>query len=297
MKNIGILLPIFSLPNKYGIGDFGPSAYQFIDILKNNKLKCWEVLPINPIDSCNSPYSPISSMAIEPLFISLELLMKDGLLDSDYELESSTRIDYDKVKEMKPSAIREIFKSLSDPNVISFAAGNPSPLSFPVEKMHSIANDIFENEAAVAFQYGITEGYPALREQVRARLKQRFNTGADEDEVIITTGGQQGIDLAAKSLLNEGDGVICEQPSFIGGLNCYRSYNAELYGVNVEDDGINIEELEEILRLEYKRNKAVEDYISENFNNPDFHIEQSELVGEMFQLLEGNTLSKKVGDE
>ena len=112
MKNIGILLPIFSLPNKYGIGDFGPSAYQFIDILKNNKLNCWEVLPINPIDNCNSPYSPISSMAIEPLFISLELLMKDGLLDSDYELESSTRIDYDKVKEIKFSYLRKAYSNV-----------------------------------------------------------------------------------------------------------------------------------------------------------------------------------------
>ena len=71
-------------------------------------------------------------------------------------------------------------------------------MSFPVEKMNAVADEIFKNEASVAFQYGITEGYPRLREQVRARLKDKFNTGCENDEVIITTGGQQGIDLVQK---------------------------------------------------------------------------------------------------
>ena len=171
----------------------------------------------------------------------------------------------DKVKDMKPSAIREIFKSLSDPNVISFAAGNPSPLSFPVEKMYAIANEIFENQASVAFQYGITEGYPALREQVRSRLKQRFNTGTDDDEVIITTGGQQGIDLTAKVLCNEGDTVICENPSFIGALNAFRSYNVNLVGVDLEADGMNIEALEAALKANPKT-KII--YVIPTFQNP-----------------------------
>ncbi|MBR5858790.1 MAG: aminotransferase class I/II-fold pyridoxal phosphate-dependent enzyme, partial [Clostridia bacterium] len=144
----------------------------------------------------------------------------------------------DKVKDMKPSAIREIFKSLSDPSVISFAAGNPSPLSFPVEKMHSVAEEIFQNEASFAFQYGITEGYPRLRQQVTERLKNRFNTGSDDDEVIITTGGQQGIDLTTKVLCNEHDTVICEDPTFIGALNAFRTYNVNLCGIPMESDGL-----------------------------------------------------------
>lgn len=94
MKQIGILLPIFSLPNQYGIGDFGPSAYQFIDILKNNRLKYWEVLPINPVDDSNSPYSPISSSAIEPMFISLDLLISLGLITECEPLELTDRINY-----------------------------------------------------------------------------------------------------------------------------------------------------------------------------------------------------------
>lgn len=171
----------------------------------------------------------------------------------------------DKVKDMKPSAIREIFKSLSDPNVISFAAGNPSPLSFPVEKMHSVAEEIFANEASFAFQYGITEGYPRLRQQVAERLKTRFNTGTDDDDVIITTGGQQGIDLCAKVLCNEGDTVICENPSFIGALNAFRSYNTNLVGVDLENDGINIEALENALKAN-PNTKLI--YVIPTFQNP-----------------------------
>lgn len=171
----------------------------------------------------------------------------------------------DKVKDMKPSAIREIFKSLSDPNVISFAAGNPSPLSFPVEKMHSVAEEIFQNEASFAFQYGITEGYPRLRQQVTERLKTRFNTGSEDDDVIITTGGQQGIDLCAKVLCNEGDTVICENPSFIGALNAFRSYNTKLVGVDLEDDGMNIEALENALKANPKT-KII--YVIPTFQNP-----------------------------
>ncbi len=171
----------------------------------------------------------------------------------------------DKVNDMKPSAIREIFKSLSDPSVISFAAGNPSPLSFPVEKMHSVAEEIFANEASFAFQYGITEGYPRLRQQVAERLKTRFNTGSDDDDVIITTGGQQGIDLCAKVLCNEGDTVICENPSFIGALNAFRSYNTNLVGVDLENDGMNIEALENALKAN-PNTKII--YVIPTFQNP-----------------------------
>lgn len=170
-----------------------------------------------------------------------------------------------KVRDMKPSAIREIFKSLSDPNVISFAAGNPSPLSFPVEKMHTVAEEIFQNEASFAFQYGITEGYPRLREQVALRLKERFNTGSDNDDVIITTGGQQGIDLCAKVLCNEGDVVICENPSFIGALNAFRSYNTKLVGIDLENDGMNIEALENALKANPNAKMI---YVIPTFQNP-----------------------------
>ena len=170
-----------------------------------------------------------------------------------------------RVQSLKPSAIREIFKSLTNPNVISFAAGNPSPLSFPVEKLKVLADKIFEESAASSLQYGITEGYTPLREQVAERLKSKFNTGLDFDETIIVSGGQQGIDLTCKVLCNEGDTVVCENPSFIGALNAFRSYGVNLKGLDVGDDGIDPEELETLLKTD-KKVKLI--YLIPTFQNP-----------------------------
>jgi len=153
-----------------------------------------------------------------------------------------------KMANLKPSAIREIFKSLQDPTIISFAAGNPSPLSFPAEELAEISADIFKNDSTAALQYSITEGYPKLRTAVADRIKSKFNIGREFDETIITTGGQQGIELACKALCNEGDTVICENPSFIGALNAFRSNGANLAGVELADDGINLEQLENVLK-------------------------------------------------
>ncbi len=171
----------------------------------------------------------------------------------------------DKVSHMRPSAIREIFKSLSDPEVISLAAGNPSALSFPVEKMKNIAEQIFLCNPTEALQYSVTEGYSPLIEQINKRLDERFSIGGEFDQTIITSGGQQGIDLTTKVLCNEGDGIICENPSFIGALNAFRSYNTNLIGVDMEEDGINLSQLENAL----KTNKNVKlIYIIPTFQNP-----------------------------
>lgn len=152
-----------------------------------------------------------------------------------------------KLAALKPSAIREIFKSLSDPTIISFAAGNPSPLSFPADDLAELTADIYKNNSTAALQYSITEGYPPLRKAVAERLKEKFGIGSDNDMTIITTGGQQGIELLCKALCNEGDVVVCENPSFIGALNAFRSNGAKTVGVPLCDDGIDVEKLEEVL--------------------------------------------------
>ncbi len=171
----------------------------------------------------------------------------------------------DKMANLKPSAIREIFKSLSDPTMISFAAGNPSPLSFPAEALAEISADIFKNDSTAALQYGITEGYPKLRTAVADRLKAKFGIGRDFDETIITTGGQQGIELACKAMCNEGDVVICENPSFIGALNAFRSNGTKLIGVDLKDDGIDTEKLEEVLKTTPNAKLL---YLIPTFHNP-----------------------------
>ncbi len=153
----------------------------------------------------------------------------------------------DKVKHLEASSIREIFKLLAKPGIISFAGGAPDPSLFPKKEFAEIAKEILETEGNTALQYGITEGYAPLREWTKKRLVTQ-GILKDDDDVIIVSGGQQGIDLCSKSLINPGDGVVCEEPSFIGGLNCFRSYNAELFGVPVESDGLDTDKLEELLK-------------------------------------------------
>ncbi len=178
-------------------------------------------------------------------------------------MDISTKFS-DKVKHLEASSIREIFKLLAKPGIISFAGGAPDPELFPKKEFAQIAKEILETEGNVALQYGITEGYLPLRNWAKERLvKQGILT--ENDDVIIVSGGQQGIDLASKSLINPGDGVVCEEPSFIGGLNCFRSYNAELFSVPMESDGLDTEKLEELL----KNNKNIKLlYTISTFQNP-----------------------------
>ena len=170
-----------------------------------------------------------------------------------------------KMVNIKPSAIREIFKSLQDPSVIAFAAGNPSADAFPVEEINKLSSEIYEKMAVLALQYGITEGYAPLLEKIKSRLKAKFNINTDANTTLITTGGQQGIDLTCKVMCNEGDVVICEKPSFIGALNAFKANGAKLVGIDMEADGINIEKLEKAL-IEHKNTKLI--YLIPTFHNP-----------------------------
>lgn len=170
----------------------------------------------------------------------------------------------DRVQSLKPSTIREMLKYSSNPNFISLAAGNPAPEAFPSKEIAEISGEILSKNPFGALQYSVTEGYTDLRNSVKSLMKDK-NIGADFDETVITSGAQQVMDLATKSLCNEGDTVISESPSFIGSLNSFRSYNVKLCGVPVESDGINTEKLEEAL----KNNKNVKFiYTIPNFQNP-----------------------------
>lgn len=166
---------------------------------------------------------------------------------------------------LKASAIREILKFTADPAVISFAAGNPAPEAFPVEAIEKITENILRKNPIGALQYSISEGYTPLRDKLKADLKTRHNIGEDFDELIITSGAQQGIEIACKVMCDPGDTIICENPSFVGSLNSFKSYDVNLVGIDVQDDGICIEDLEDAL----KENKNVKMlYLIPNFQNP-----------------------------
>lgn len=171
----------------------------------------------------------------------------------------------DRMSGMRGSAIREIFKFAADPEVISLAGGNPAPELFPNEELADIAAELLRNQPVLSLQYGVTEGYTPLREAVKARLKRVEHIDNADDEVIIVSGGQQGIELSAKVLVNEGDTVIVEEPSFIGALNAFRSYNAHLAGVKMDEDGMNIASLEKTV-AENKNAKLI--YTIPTFQNP-----------------------------
>ncbi len=170
-----------------------------------------------------------------------------------------------RVQNLKPSAIREIFKYASDPQVVSLSAGNPSPEAFPINEIREISKKIFEENPIGALQYSISEGYPNLRETLRDYMKKNHNAVTDEDDILITTGAQQIMDLATKALVNEGDVIITESPSFIGSLNTFRSYNAKLVGVPMDMDGMNLDALENALRTN-PNTKFI--YTIPNFQNP-----------------------------
>lgn len=170
----------------------------------------------------------------------------------------------EKVSHIQASAIREILKFTSDPEVISLAAGNPAPEAFPVEEITRISNDIFREDPILALQYSISEGYMPLRDMLKAELEKKGEFDPDKDELIITSGAQQANAMMAKVLCDPGDILCCEAPSFVGSLNAFKSYNVDLRGITLEEDGINLDELEEVL----KTGKVKIIYVIANFQNP-----------------------------
>lgn len=171
----------------------------------------------------------------------------------------------DKVLALKPNAIREILKSASDPGVISLSAGNPAPDAFPVDAIKEISESLLKENPIGVLQYGISDGYTPLRNTLKSYLSEELDVIKEDDELIIVSGAQQVMDIAAKTFLNENDTLICEAPSFVGALNTFRSYNVNLVGVTVEKDGMNMEELEEKLQAN-PNTKLI--YTIPNFQNP-----------------------------
>ncbi len=170
-----------------------------------------------------------------------------------------------KMSTIKGSAIREIFKYATDPEVISLAGGNPAAELFPNAELAEIAAELLRDKPVLSLQYGITEGHTPLREMIKERIKRIENIGSVDDELIVVSGGQQGIDLITKTLLNEGDTVIVELPSFIGATNCFRSHGAKLVGVEVEPDGMNLDKLEQVIA---ENNNIKMIYTIPTFQNP-----------------------------
>lgn len=168
-----------------------------------------------------------------------------------------------RAKPLQASGIREMFKLMADPAVISLAGGSPDPDLFPTEELAGIAADVLKNNGKKALAYGTTDGYAPLKEILTKRAK-KVDSFSDGDKIIITTGGQQGIDLAARVVVEDDEDIVVENPSFVGTLNSLRSVRANLIGVDMEQDGMSMEQLEDVLK---SRNVKLI-YTIPNFQNP-----------------------------
>ncbi|MCI6245757.1 MAG: PLP-dependent aminotransferase family protein [Eubacterium sp.] len=188
---------------------------------------------------------------------------------------------------LKPSAVREILKATSEPGMIAFAGGSPATEAFPCEEVKRISAEILEENPVSALVYGVSEGYEPLRKTVKKWLYERENIGTDDDSVIITAGGTQVMDITTRVLASEGDTVICEDPSFIGSLNCFRSHGCNLVGVPIDDDGMNIDALEEAIK---QNPNAKFIYTIPNFQNPGGTTLSLEKRKRMYRLALENNL-------
>jgi len=170
-----------------------------------------------------------------------------------------------RMKELKPSDIREIGKLVAaNPGTISFAGGLPDPNLFPSEEVREVTNKILKENSDVALQYGFTLGRPSLREKI-VGLMAREGVKATIDNIIVTTGSQQGITLSTMVFLNPGEVVVTENPSYLGALAAFDPYETKYVGVNGDEDGMYMDELETVLK---KTPNAKMIYVIPNFQNP-----------------------------
>jgi 2-aminoadipate transaminase len=167
-----------------------------------------------------------------------------------------------RTKNVKSSAIRELLKLTQQPEVISFAGGLPAPDVFPIQRFQEACAKVLSTHGKEALQYGASEGYEPLREMI-ARHTSRYGIKAGPENVLITSGSQQALDLIGKLLINPGDRVLVEAPTYLGALQAFNVYGAEYVSVPSDDDGIQTEHLESPLRSGPKFM-----YILPNFQNP-----------------------------
>jgi len=215
-------------------------------------------------------------------------------------------------RNFRPSAIRAFAKLINDPSIISFAGGVPSPETFPAERFAEIAGRVIRENRAVSLQYGPTRGLPRLCDFVAGVCRSR-GIDCTAADLLMTTGSQQALDLIAHTLLDPGDVVLVELPTYIGGTSSFYARSAELAGVAQDDDGIVPESLAEVAA----RTKPKLLYTIPNFQNPsgrlmtqqrraevlriaaehDFLVIEDDPYGELLYVLEADTLAMKSRDD
>ena len=167
-----------------------------------------------------------------------------------------------RTERMKSSAIRELLKLTENPEVISFAGGLPAPDVFPVDEFAAACETVLKEWGAEASQYGATEGYKPLREMI-ARHTSRYGISVSPDNILITSGSQQALDMIGKVFINRGDRILVEEPTYLGALQAWNAYGAEYVTVPMDENGMITDALENALRSGVKFI-----YVLPNFQNP-----------------------------
>lgn len=176
------------------------------------------------------------------------------------KLKFAKRMSY-----IKASEIREILKVTEQEDVISFAGGLPAPELFPIDEINEINQIVLKEAGTKALQYTTTEGYTPLREWIAKRMNERLATAFDKDNILITHGSQQGLDLSGKVFLDEGDVVLCESPTYLAAISAFKAYGCSFIEIPTDENGMNMHVLEDVLN-DYKNIKLI--YVIPTFQNP-----------------------------
>jgi 2-aminoadipate transaminase len=166
---------------------------------------------------------------------------------------------------IKASEIRELLKLTERPDIISFAGGLPAPELFPLEKLAAISKKVILEDGKAALQYSSTEGYVPLREIIAEQRMASAKISANLDNIMVTSGSQQGLEFSAKIFLDKDDIVICESPSYLGAINAFKAYQPKFIEIPMDDNGMIVDELEKALK-ENPNAKMI--YTIPDFQNP-----------------------------
>ncbi len=169
----------------------------------------------------------------------------------------------ERLQHVETSAIRELFKLLGKPGIISFAGGFPDPALFDAEGIRTATAQVLEHQTDAVLQYGATEGYQPLRQALSQVMSER-GAAVQPDELIVTSGSQQALDLIGKTMISPGDKVIMEAPTFLATIQCFRLYGAHVIGAPVDAHGVDVDQLEALIAEH--RPKLV--YLIPTFGNP-----------------------------
>lgn len=169
-----------------------------------------------------------------------------------------------RIKQTPPSFIRGILKAAESDDVISFAGGLPNPISFPQEALKESMARVVTDYGSRVFQYATTAGLLGLREYIAQKYQKQYHLDVQPDDIIITTGSQQALDLIGKVLINEGDSIAIEEPGYLGAIQAFSQYQPKFHGVPLLEEGLDIGRLEEIL----KAGNVKFAYVVPNFQNP-----------------------------